>query len=261
MTDRSGGSLWREPLLAIAGIALAIAAGAVGIAVFLRLQDNNATVAAPTADASNAASTATARAAASKSAAPASPSATTAPETPAPTETATPLPATPTPASTATPSPTPKAALTPTATPAASALSLAQAAFQLPAQATANNGGTIGPYCCRGRTVTIHSSGGDILGYAYWFQWAGQAFDAPHGGGTDSLYPDIRVLVTTTGSSGTSIDFAASELAPGLSRSRTVGNLAFTVTVTSAERTTYSGGTYVWGSSLAATLTVSAASQ
>ena len=44
--------------------------------------------------------------------------------------------------------------------------------------------------------MTIKSGGGDTLGYAYWFQWAGQAYDAPKPGvGTDSIYPDIRLLI------------------------------------------------------------------
>lgn len=152
-------------------------------------------------------------------------------------------PVTPTPAATPTPTPPP--------------LVLLKESFALPADATANSGATIGPFCCRGRTVTVRSSGGDLFGYAYWFQWAGQAYDAPRpGGGYDSIYPDIRVLINDPTEGGGSIDFSASELAPGLSRTKAVGRLEFTVTFTSAERMTYNGGTYVWGSTLAATLTV-----
>jgi hypothetical protein len=46
--------------------------------------------------------------------------------------------------------------------------------FVLPDDAQANAGTKIGPFCCDGRTVTVHSISGRPLGYANWygFGWA-----------------------------------------------------------------------------------------
>ena len=160
------------------------------------------------------------------------------------------------PTATATPSPTPTQPPTATATPTATSppatapppAALARTSFSLPGDAAANNGGSIGPFCCRGRTVTIVDTSGSIVGYAYWFQWAGQAYDTTHNGAFDSMYPDIRVLVDDVAGGQSSIDFSAGELVPGATRTRAVGRLEFTVTISSAQQTGVRRGIYAWGS-------------
>ena len=261
----------REWALALGGIGLAIVAALVGAAVVFRLNGDDDTqptsraIVAATSAADAAATgaarsrSATANVATREARTPVTPEiqATVSPQ---PSE----APATETPTATATlePSPTPTATATPSATPsptpAPAGTGLAKSSFALPADATPNNGGTIGPFCCRGRTVTITATDGSVVGYAYWFQWSGQAYDEFRAGiGTDSFYPSIRVLVAESGGSSTSIDFAAGELAAGVSRSIATGRLTFVVTIGSAEQRTFAGGTYVWGSSLTATLAVS----
>lgn len=269
----------REWALALGGIGLAIVAALVGAAVVFRLngdddaQPTSRAIVAATSAADAAATgsartrSATANAATREARTPVTPEiqATVSPQaseapatetaTPDPTATATPPPS-PTPTGTATPSPRPSP--TPTATPTQATTGLSQSSFSLPGEATPNNGGTIGPFCCRGRTVTVTTPDGAVVGYAYWFQWSGQAYDEFRSGiGTDSFYPNIRVLVAEVGGSSTSIDFAAAELSAGASRSIATGRLTFVVTIGSAEQRSYGGGTYVWGSSLTATLGVS----
>lgn len=105
--------------------------------------------------------------------------------------------------------------------------------------------------------MTLLTADGTIAGYAYWFQWSGQAYDAPRpGGGYDSIYPDIRVLVQDSNGEASVVAFAAAELLPGASKSTVAGRFSFTVTIRTAEQMTYSGTTYVWAASLSAVLTV-----
>lgn len=269
----------REWALALGGIGLAIVAALVGAAVVFRLngdddaQPTSRAIVAATSAADAAATgsartrSATANAATREARTPVtpeiqatvSPQPSEAPPTATPTVSATATattPPSPTPTATATPSPTPSP--TPTAVPTQAGTGLARTSFALPGDATPNNGGTIGPFCCRGRTVTVTAADGSVAGYAYWFQWTGQAYDEVRSGvGTDSFYPNIRVLVAEVGGSSTSIDFGAGELAAGVSRSVVTGRLTFVVTIGSAEQRSYAGGTYVWGSSLSATLGVS----
>jgi hypothetical protein len=135
-------------------------------------------------------------------------------------------------------------------------VTLAQATYSLPTDATPNNGGKVGPFCCQGKTVTVRSTSGEVVGYAYWFQWAGQAYDAPHDGSYDSMYPDIKVLINDPQAGTASIDLVATELGPGVSRTASIGRLTFTVTFEAVSFTTYQGKTFFWERGLQATLTV-----
>lgn len=249
---------WREPLLAVAGVIVSVAAAAVGVAIYFQLNGDNDTPASDLparitvviATQPGNLATATKAPPNTPTSAPAPPSATrAASSTATPSQAATP---------TATATSTPTAAPTPTVTPTPTiaGLALERTTFALPADATANGGRTIGPFCCRGRTVTLRTAAGEIVGYAYWFQWQGQAYDAPRGAGFDGIYPDIRVLVNDAASGTATIALAASEMSPGVSRTITTERLRFTVTFTGAEQTNFQGATYVWESSLAATLTV-----
>ncbi|MGE0572285.1 MAG: hypothetical protein AB7H85_08485 [Dehalococcoidia bacterium] len=227
----------REPLLALAGVVLAFAGAGAGVFAIDRFRDDSAELVAfpiqqdTTAGATPGQRTPTAAAATATTAAS---SATTAPSQ----------------AGTAPASATP--------TPAVGALALQQASFALPGDATANNGGTIGPFCCRGSTVTVRSASGDVLGYAYWFKWQGQAYDLPRDGRYIGIFPDIQFLVNDTAGADAVISLSASEITPGASRTVQAGRLSFTLRFTAAEQTTYNGVIYVVEGSLAATLQVEA---
>jgi len=266
----------RQWAVALGGIMLAIVGALVGAAVVFRLASGDdpeptsraivaatsAAEAAATGSARNVSATAVAGTRAARTPVTPEINATLTPQpSPSDTATATPTPQpSPSPTATATATPTRQATATPTPspTPTPNSGGLAQGVFNLPADATPNNGSTIGPFCCRARTAIITATGGAVAGYAYWFQWSGNAYDEFRPGvGQDSFYPVIRVLVADAEGPQSSIDIAAGEIAPGVSRSIEVGRLSFVVTFTSAELRTFGGATYVWGSSLAATLNVS----
>jgi hypothetical protein len=135
-------------------------------------------------------------------------------------------------------------------------IALSRTSFALPADATPNNGGTIGPFCCQGRTVTITLTTGEVVGYAYWYKWVGQAYNFPRGGGLEGALPDVLVLVYDTNAGETSMNFTAAQAASGATGTIEIGRLRFTITFLSGELTTYQGVNYVWESSLSATLTV-----
>ncbi len=258
-------SPWREPLLAVGGLIVAVGAAAIGIALYFHFHDDSGattpfaaariTVVIVTASARPEQATPTPPPpTATSSRGPATGTAVPSPSaTPSATATATRPTATATPS---TPSPTPTATASATPTPKPGALVLQRTTFVLPSDAEGNGGRTIGPFCCRGRTVTLKTTAGEVVGYAYWFQWQGQAYDVPRGGGFDGIYPDIRVLVNDVSSGTVTIALAASEMSPGVTRSVTTDRFRFTVTLTGAEQTTFQGATYVWESSLAATLAV-----
>jgi hypothetical protein len=96
--------------------------------------------------------------------------------------------------------------------------SLARTRFRLPEDATPNNNGSIGPFCCTGRTATITTSDGRAVGYVYFFGWKGQALSQ----GNTSFVPDIEILVSGLADSQnpsspmekSSVVFTAYETAP-----------------------------------------------
>jgi hypothetical protein len=275
----AGRRRWREPVLAITGVALALASGAAGVALVNAFSDDEDLIAysvestdrqptptatleaveteAPTEEAT---STPTPRqATATATPRPATPTRTIRPAT----STATPRPATATPTRRpptatptrrpATPTPTPRP---PTATATPAGLTLSQSSFSLPGDATANGGSAIGPFCCQGRTVTLRTSAGDVAGYVYWYRWSSGFQNLPPRDASAVSDVGVAVYDQSTGSEALII-FAASEAAPGASKSVDHGRFRFTVTITSAVQTTYAGGTYVYESDLAATLSVS----
>lgn len=230
----------REPLLALAGVVLAFAGAGAGVFFMDRFRDNQPElVAFPIQQDTTAAATQGGRTRTAVA------SVATPPATPATTA-----------VSTATAAAT--AMTTPAVTPSNGSVILQQAKFALPGDATANNGGTIGPFCCRGSTVTIRSAAGDTLGYAYWYKWQGQAYDLPRDGRYVGIFPDILFLVNDAAGADAVISLSASEIAPGVSRTVQAGRLTFTLRFTGAEQITYNGVTYVVEGSLKATLQVEA---
>ena len=138
---------------------------------------------------------------------------------------------------------------------------LAWESFRLPDDAQPNNNGTIGPFCCTGRTVTITRYDGVPVGYAYFYGWNGQAYMC----GGRSVAPSIEILVSALSnltdpnseSRQGSISFLAKEMSPGASRSARVGALEFKVTILQAKQVNFRGGTYFDMGSVAARLDAS----
>jgi hypothetical protein len=276
MSGRRG---WQEPLLALAGLALAVAGAGIGVAVVDSFKsEDDLTIVPLASSATEPPQTATQAPEPSETP---TPLPTSTPRTVSPTSTATPAPATPTRTATptatvrpptrtptqpptatprpptATPTPRPPTP-TPSPTPVPpNTLVLAQTSYALPAEAAPNGGAAIGPFCCQGRTVTVKTTGGDIVAYVYWYRW-GQGWYLSRGSGTESAVSDIQVLVYDQSTGESSISFPASEITAGASKSLDYGRFRFTITINSAAHTTYNGSTYVWESDLAATLTVQA---
>jgi len=132
--------------------------------------------------------------------------------------------------------------------------------FRFPEEAQPNNNGSIGPFCCTGRTVTVRREDGGPVGYAYFFGWKGQAYRTSP---DSSKAPDIQILVSglanladlNSESRGNAICFSAQEMSPGASRSARAGALEFKITI--LEATQLNGGKYFDMGSVAAQLDVS----
>ncbi len=116
---------------------------------------------------------------------------------------------------------------------AADAGTLVQSNFDFPVDGTT---GIVGPFCCTGKTVTITARDGETLGYAYFYDWKGSAYNV----GSTSYATDFDVLVAAK-EMGTQdaaavlkgdLDFDAHQLKTGMSKSVEVGDLLFTVGVT-----------------------------
>ncbi len=118
---------------------------------------------------------------------------------------------------------------------------LQPSSFHLPEEGTPNNNGTIGPFCCTGVTAIVQTTEGYAAGYAYFFDWEGQAFTS----GETSFAPDVKILLAgltdahdpqsslVTGE----VVWDAGEMKFVPTKSARVGQLEFTVTI---ERVTFS---------------------
>ena len=106
--------------------------------------------------------------------------------------------------------------------------------FRFREEAQPNSNGSIGPFCCTGRTVTVRREDGGPVGYAYFFGWKGQAYKTSP---NSSKAPDIQILVSglanladlNSESRGNAICFSAQEMSPGASRSARAGLPRFLV--------------------------------
>ncbi len=56
-----------------------------------------------------------------------------------------------------------------------------------------NNNSTIGDFCCTGQTITISNYAGKPLGYAYFFNWNGDAYNLPDG---TSIAPNFEIGIS-----------------------------------------------------------------
>jgi len=113
----------------------------------------------------------------------------------------------------------------------------------LPADGVDNANGTIGPFCCTGRTATIKAAaGGAPVGYVYFFD-----FREGYNVGNTSVADWLGVEVSgadnlNAGAAATQITgvvgFSASDMAVGKQQSARVGALEYTVTIEHADIST-----------------------
>ncbi len=123
---------------------------------------------------------------------------------------------------------------------AAGSSPLAQTSFVLPDDATPNEGRPIGPFCCSGRTLAVTTDDGTDAGYAYFFDWEGQAHQVSD---QVSAFPNLNVLLsgredpTDPGSRmvTSSVLVPAGTQWIGKDFEATVGGLRYRVRVTEAE--------------------------
>lgn len=121
--------------------------------------------------------------------------------------------------------------------------SKARWSFEMPADGTPNNNGYVGPFCCTGDTAVVKSDDGSEIGYAYFYDWKGQAYNTS---ADSSMAPDVLIHIAGVTDLNAApatiekseIDFTADELVTGTSRSGQAGALLFTVIVEHAELTT-----------------------
>jgi hypothetical protein len=106
--------------------------------------------------------------------------------------------------------------------------------FELPGAGQRNNNESIGDFCCTGETATIRTAQGTAAGYIYFYGFSGGITN-----GKRSAAKRFNVLVSGICEAGqpafarvkSSIDFAAAEMKPGLTRQTIAGALEFTVTI------------------------------
>jgi hypothetical protein len=115
-----------------------------------------------------------------------------------------------------------------------SAFQLQNKTFEFPGAGIRNNNETIGDFCCTGETATLRTAQGAPVGYIYFYGFSGGITN-----GTRSAAKRFEVLVSglsdparpAAGRVKSSIEFAASEMKPGVSRQTVAGALQFMVTI------------------------------
>ena len=138
---------------------------------------------------------------------------------------------------------------------------LAQTSFVLPDDATPNAGRPIGPFCCSGRTLEVAADDGTVAGYAYFFDWEGQAYQVSD---QVTAFPNLHVLLSgrEDPSNPASPQVTSSVLVPagaqwiGKDFEATVGGLRYRIRVTEAEVVQFGDVLYFVGEPLAVALEV-----
>lgn len=137
--------------------------------------------------------------------------------------------------------------------------------FVFPGGGQRNNNATIGDFCCTGETMTLLNQNNKPLGYAYFFSWDGQAYNLP----PSSIAPNFRIFLSgttdlkaTNPRAQSSVFFSADECSIGKTKRVRVGNLDYTVKITSISYPTGTAyaNTHFWMDSLKVLVTVSWAS-
>lgn len=141
-------------------------------------------------------------------------------------------------------------------------VTLSRSTYYLPGDGVKNNNTQIGPFCCTGETVTVTSTKGENLGYVYFYDWQGQAYNVDDG----SIYPNINILVSgasdlakpdSTQQKG-SVYFRPDRVRSGQTiRSTQVGRLCYRAKVTQANFMPYGGQQYFKSGSVAVRVDVS----
>jgi hypothetical protein len=114
---------------------------------------------------------------------------------------------------------------------------IANPSIALPADATPNDNGPIGPFCCTGSTATVRSPDGQALGYVYFFNFPGGGFQTSP---TTSYAATLGVMISgvqnindpSSPQVQSEVDFSGASLSQGASRSAQAGALLYLVTIT-----------------------------
>lgn len=134
--------------------------------------------------------------------------------------------------------------------------------YRLPQDGVPNSNGSVGPFCCTGRTLVVAAEDApDALGYVHFFWWEGQAYNLSE---TQSIAPDVRLdlqsrehLEDQDGALASgSIAFDAAELEPGARKRQRVGGLEYIVTVDQVSTLEHEGRRYFDMGSLEVTVDV-----
>jgi PKD repeat protein len=133
--------------------------------------------------------------------------------------------------------------------------------FIFPGGGQDNNNRTIGDFCCTGETFTVFNQNNVPLGYAYYFNWRGQAYNLSN----SSIAPNFEVLVSGTNDlkgvnarTTASVFFDQDDCVVGKIKRVRVGNLEYTVkilAITYPTGTVYAN-THFWMDSLRVEVTV-----
>lgn len=103
-----------------------------------------------------------------------------------------------------------------------------------PGGGQANNGGTIGDFCCTGETYTLKNLIGAPLGYAYFLNWEEPVFNLPEGFIIPNFYIEISGGSDLKGGGQREFKrlfFADFDCVIGRARSAKVGNINYTATI------------------------------
>jgi hypothetical protein len=123
---------------------------------------------------------------------------------------------------------------------------LLSAHYELPADGQPNQNHAIGPFCCTGVTATVRAPDGQAIGYIYFF-----GFDQGYQVGATAYAMQARILISgavdlaqPSGQMQSEVDFQASEMAIGASRSASAGALSFAVTIAAVDLVDFSAQPY-----------------
>jgi hypothetical protein len=121
-------------------------------------------------------------------------------------------------------------------------LRLKQSTYHLPDEGKDNQGSMIGDFCCTGKTVTVFSDQDQVLGYLYWYDFAGGVILSK----TSSAAESVGLLVSgITGAPGSErikgkITFTPADIAR--EKAVTVGKLRYRATLEKTARVDTTAG-------------------
>jgi hypothetical protein len=117
------------------------------------------------------------------------------------------------------------------------ALQLESTTFEFPGAGKRNNNQTIGDFCCTGETATVRTAQGTPVGYIYFYDFRG-GINTKSGAEADQfsvlvsgVSDSARLNAGSIGRAKSSVEFAANEMKPSLSRQVVAGALQFKIII------------------------------